>query len=211
MIKRIVAWAIDRSAAMNTLMIAIILAGIFSFGVMRRESFPEFELEIILVTVPYPGAAPAVTEEGICQKLESAIHPIAGIKKLTSVAAEGVGYAVVEIYPGEDAQKILNEIRGAVDRIPSLPQLAENKDVRQVTMRNPAIRVGVLGPKGSVSKEAEMKKSARNCWSKSRFASLESRGCSSFLRPIQNNRSSLRLILSVQNRFRLMWKYENRT
>ena len=156
MIKRIVAWAIDRSAAMNTLMIAIILAGIFSFGVMRRESFPEFELEIILVTVPYPGAAPAVTEEGICQKLESAIHPIAGIKKLTSVAAEGVGYAVVEIYPGEDAQKILNEIRGAVDRIPSLPQLAENKDVRQVTMRNPAIRVGVLGPKGSVSKEAEM-------------------------------------------------------
>ena len=155
MINRIVAWAIDRSAAMNTLMIAIILAGIFSFGVMRRESFPEFELEIILVTVPYPGAAPAETEEGICQKLESAIHPIAGIKKLTSVAAEGVGYAIVEIYPGEDAQKILNEIRGAVDRIPSLPQLAENKDVRQITMRNPAIRVGVLGPKGETSKEAE--------------------------------------------------------
>ena len=57
MINRIVAWAIDRSAAMNTLMIAIILAGIFSFGMMRRESFPEFELEIILVTVPYPQAA----------------------------------------------------------------------------------------------------------------------------------------------------------
>ncbi len=156
MIKRIVAWAIDRSAAMNTLMVAIILAGVFSFGVMRRESFPEFELEIILVSVPYPGAAPAVTEEGICQKLESAIHPIAGIKQLTSVAAEGVGYAVVEIYPGEDAQKILNEIRGAVDRIPSLPQLAENKDVRQITMRNPAIRVGVLGPQSVSGIEAEL-------------------------------------------------------
>ena len=156
MIKRIVAWAIDRSAAMNTLMIAIILAGIFSFGVMRRESVPEFELEIILVTVPYPGAAPAVTEEGICQKLESAIHPVAGIKKVTSVAAEGVGYAVVEIYPGEDAQKILNEIRSAVDRIPSFPQLAENKDVRQITMRNPAIRVGVLGPVGATGPEAEV-------------------------------------------------------
>ncbi|MDB4862152.1 efflux RND transporter permease subunit [Pirellulaceae bacterium] len=156
MIKRIVAWAIDRSAAMNTLMLAIILAGLFSFGVMRRESFPEFELEIILVSVPYPGAAPAVTEESICQKLESAIHPIAGIKQLTSVAAEGVGYAIVEIYPGEDAQKILNEIRGAVDRIPSLPQLAENKDVRQITMRNPAIRVGVLGPQSVSGIEAEL-------------------------------------------------------
>ena len=141
---------------MNTLMLAIILAVLFSFGVMRRESFPEFELEIILVSVPYPGAAPAVTEESICQKLESAIHPIAGIKQLTSVAAEGVGYAVVEIYPGEDAQKILNEIRGAVDRIPSLPQLAENKDVRQITMRNPAIRVGVLGPQSVSGIEAEL-------------------------------------------------------
>ncbi len=156
MIKQVVSWAIERSSAMNTLMVAIILAGLFSFGIMRREIFPEFELDIILVTVPYPGASPQVTEEGICQKLESAIQPIAGIKKLTSVATEGIGYAVVELYPGEDAQKILNEIRGAVDRIPSFPQLAENKAVSQITMRNPAIRVGVLGPPDFSGPEAEL-------------------------------------------------------
>ena len=156
MIKHLISWAIDRSAAMNALMLATIFAGLFSFGVMRREIFPEFELDFILVTVPYPGASPQVTEEGICQKLESAIQPIAGIKKLTSVATEGIGFAVVELNPGEDAQKILNEIRSAVDRIPSLPELAENKDVSQITMRNPAIRVGILGPPDSESEEAEL-------------------------------------------------------
>jgi multidrug efflux pump subunit AcrB len=154
-IKQLISWAIDRSAAMNALMVATIFAGIFSFSVMRREIFPEFELDFILVTVPYPGASPQATEEGICQKLESAIQPIAGIKKLTSVATEGIGFAVVELNPGEDAQKILNEIRSAVDRIPSLPELAENKDVSQITMRNPAIRVGILGPLGIESEEAE--------------------------------------------------------
>ena len=156
MIKHLISWAIDRSAAMNALMLATIFAGLFSFGVMRREIFPEFELDIILVTVPYPGASPQVTEEGICQKLESAIQPIAGIKKLTSVAAEGMGYAVVELNTGEDAQKILNEIRSAIDRIPSLPELAENKDVSQITMRNPAIRVGILGPPNIQTEEAEL-------------------------------------------------------
>ena len=41
---------------------------------MRRESFPEFELDRILITVPYPGAAPQEVEEGIGQKIEEAVR-----------------------------------------------------------------------------------------------------------------------------------------
>jgi len=44
--------------AMNTLVVAILIVGAMSFAGMRREVFPEFELEIILVNVPYPGATP---------------------------------------------------------------------------------------------------------------------------------------------------------
>ena len=41
---------------MNTLVVAILIVGAMSFSSMRREVFPEFELEIILVSVSYPGA-----------------------------------------------------------------------------------------------------------------------------------------------------------
>ena len=58
---------------------------------MRREVFPEFELEVLLVTVPYPGASPSEVEEGICQKMEEAVRSIAGIDKIMSIAREGAG------------------------------------------------------------------------------------------------------------------------
>ena len=53
--KRLVRFAIENSPAMNMLMIAVLVLGTLSLAVMRREVFPRFELEIVLVTVPYPG------------------------------------------------------------------------------------------------------------------------------------------------------------
>jgi multidrug efflux pump subunit AcrB len=144
--------------AMNTLMVAVLLVGGMAFATMRREVFPEFELEIVLVTVPYPGASPDEVEEGICQKIEEACRSVEGIKKVTSVAQEGAGFCVFELRQSVDSvQKTLSEIRSEVDRIPSFPVLAEDPKVEQVTLRTPAIKVGVLAPdattRGEVSEE----------------------------------------------------------
>ena len=145
--KSMIRWATQSSPAMNTLMVAVVLLGLYSFSTMRRELFPEFELEIILVTVPYPGASSEEVEEGICQKIEQAVKTIAGIKKSTSVAKENFGYVILELEANiDDAQRVLNEVRSEVDRIPSFPELAENREIKQITMRQPALRVGVLGP-----------------------------------------------------------------
>ena len=84
--RRMVMLAINNSPAMNILMVAILVVGTISIMNLRREVFPEFELEIVLVTVPYPGASPSEVEEGICLKVEEAVQAIEGIKKLTSVA-----------------------------------------------------------------------------------------------------------------------------
>ena len=89
--RSMVRWAIRNSPAMNTLMIAILVVGAVSLTKMHREVFPEFELEIILVTVPYPGASPGEVEEGICQRLEEAVRSVNGIKKQTAIAQEGAG------------------------------------------------------------------------------------------------------------------------
>ena len=153
--KPVIQWAVKNAPAMNTLMIAVLVVGSLSMVNMRREMFPEFELEIILVQVPYPGASPADVEEGICQKVEESVRSIAGIKKQTSVAREGSGYLVLELELGVDPERLLNEVRSAVDRIPSFPRLAEKPEVQQITIRQPAIRVSVQGPQ-STTPDAEM-------------------------------------------------------
>ena len=69
---------------------------------MRREMFPEFKLDIVLVSVPYPGASPEEVEEGICQKLEEAVRSVEGIKRQTAVAQEDVGFLVLELKAGTE-------------------------------------------------------------------------------------------------------------
>ena len=148
--RAIVSWTVRNMPAMNTLVIAILLVGTMAFASMRREVFPEFDLEIVLVTVPYPGATPDEVEEGICQKVEEACRSVAGIKKITSVAQEGMGYCVFELQESvKDVQKTLGEIRSEVERIPSMPELAEDPKIEQVTLRTAAIKVGVLAPPGT--------------------------------------------------------------
>ena len=143
----VVAWAIRNAPGMNVLMLALMLVGAASLAVMRREVFPAFELEIVLISVPYPGATPTDSEEAICQKIEEAIRSIDGIKKVTSVAQEGSGTVLAELRSDiKDVQKVMAEIDREVDRIPSFPVLAEDPQIQQITFREAAIRVGIIGP-----------------------------------------------------------------
>ncbi len=140
-----VRWAIRNSPAMNTIVVGVLLMGVLAGFSLRREVFPQFELEIILISVPYPGASPEEVESGICQKVEEAVRSVDGIKKLTSVALEGAGNVVVELHNDvPDVQKVMNEIESQVDRIPSFPELAEEPDIQQITFRTKAITVGII-------------------------------------------------------------------
>ena len=153
--KSLVKWAVANTPAMNTIMIGVLLVGALSAVSMRREIFPEFDLEILLVTVPYPGASPEEVEDGICRKIEEAVRSIDGIKKQTSVAGEGVGYMVLELRSDvEDVQKVLGEVRSEIDRIPSFPLLAEDPEIKQITLRQQAINVAVLAPEAPGSRES---------------------------------------------------------
>lgn len=150
--KSLIQWAIRNTPAMNTLMVAVLVVGAVSLGWLHREIFPEFELEIIQVVVPYPGASPEEVEEGICQKIEEAVRAIDGIKKMHGVAREGSGFVILELEADvPNVQKVLNEVRSEIDGIPSFPELAEDPEVKQITIRNEAIRVGVLGPEDGSS------------------------------------------------------------
>jgi hydrophobic/amphiphilic exporter-1 (mainly G- bacteria), HAE1 family len=151
MMRSMIRWAVHNHAAMNLILIAAFLVGAVSLLMLRREVFPAFQLEIALVTVPYPGASPEEVEEAICQKVEAAIRSIEGIKNVTSTARESAGSVVLEMDASADVQKVLADVRSAVDRIPSFPVLAEDPVIQQITFRNSAIRVGILSDKSDAA------------------------------------------------------------
>jgi HAE1 family hydrophobic/amphiphilic exporter-1 len=145
--RTIVQWAVKNSPAVNILFIATLIGGFFCFTWLRREVFPEFELEIILVTVPYPGASPADIETGICQPIEEAVRSMEGLKRVISIAKEGAGFVLLELNSNvKDVQKLVADVRSRTDRITNFPDLAETPTVEQFVFRETAIRVSVLGP-----------------------------------------------------------------
>jgi len=138
-------WSIKNNVTINLVMVFIIVAGIFTVMKMRRELFPQFSLDMIVVSVIYPGSSPAEVEEGICIKIEEEIQSIEGIERLLSAAREGQGEVIAELETGADVQKILDEIKAEVDRIDTFPEEAEEPVVMEIINQDPTISVAIFG------------------------------------------------------------------
>ena len=54
-----IAWFAKNGVAANLLMGVILIAGIFSVRGLKMELFPDFDLDLVTISVAYPGAAPS--------------------------------------------------------------------------------------------------------------------------------------------------------
>ncbi len=140
-----IAWFARNPVGANLLMLAIVAGGLMTLPTLRQEVFPEFELDLITVSVVYPGASPEEVEEGITVRIEEQIKGVSGIKELTSVASEGAGVVTAELLEDANASRILDEIKNRVDAIDTFPDEAEEPIVEQVVPRRQVINVAVSG------------------------------------------------------------------
>ena len=72
--------------AASLLMLALLIGGFVSAMRVKQEVFPEFSLDVIGISVPYPGAGPEEVETGIILSVEDSVRGIEGVKRVTSTA-----------------------------------------------------------------------------------------------------------------------------
>ncbi len=140
-----IGWFARNSVAANVLMALLVVGGLFTVPTIRQEVFPSIELDIITVSVAYPGASPKEIEDAICIRIEQALRGIQGAKRIRSSASEGRGTVIVELLAGEDGERRLNDIRGRVDGIDSFPESAKTPVVRQGEFRFQVLDIAVSG------------------------------------------------------------------
>ena len=141
-----IAWMAQHSIASNLLMLLLIGGGIWSAFNIQKEVYPEFDLDIVNVSVSYPGAAPAEVEQGILRPVESAIRGIEGIKEITSRAREGFGSIRIELVTGTERMRAFQDIDQAVSRIRTFPDDTEEPEVTLVSPRREVMNVVLYGP-----------------------------------------------------------------
>ncbi|MCF8079027.1 MAG: efflux RND transporter permease subunit [Desulfobacterales bacterium] len=138
-------WMAGHSVAANLLMLLLLLGGLFLGTRIKQEVFPDFELDMVSITVPYPGASPQEVEQGILLAVEEAVEGLEGIEKITSTAREGAGTVTVEMIEGEDIQRLSQEIQAEVDRIVSFPEEAEDPQVSIVSRKRYVVSLALHG------------------------------------------------------------------
>ncbi|MDH3896633.1 MAG: efflux RND transporter permease subunit [Deltaproteobacteria bacterium] len=143
--KGAVAWFAENHVAANLLMLFFLLAGAVTGLTTKLEIFPETSLDMISITMEYPGASPAEVEEAIVRRIEEKVAGLAGIKRIDSVARESLATVTIEVMNDWDLQELLDEVKAEVDRISTFPNETEEPIVREVTRRRQVLNVTVFG------------------------------------------------------------------
>ncbi len=144
--KEFVKYFIKHSAITNWIMIVICLAGVFALSNLNKRLDPKFEIEEVVIDVPYPGASAVEVEDGIVIKIEENLRGLEGIEKITSRSNDNFGSIRVEIEQDYDMNKALQNIKNSVNSINSYPTSAEKPIVYQETQWNRALMLSIYGP-----------------------------------------------------------------
>jgi multidrug efflux pump subunit AcrB len=141
----LIGWMTSNRVTPNLMMIVLLIGGFFYALRIKQEVFPEFDLDIVIVSVPYPGSSPEEVEQGIVLAVEEAIRGLEGIKEVTATASEGMGMVSAELLEGVDRQRVYQEIKQEVDRITTFPQDAERPEVRLIARRREVVQFQIYG------------------------------------------------------------------
>ncbi len=143
-----IAWMAGHSVAANLLMVVFLVGGLIFAGQIKKEVFPDFELDYVTVSMAYPGASPEEVERGIILAIEEAVQGLDDVKQVTSVANEGAGRVTVEVVEGKNIQRVAQDIKNAVDRISSFPEETENARVTIAQRRRYVVSLALFGDQG---------------------------------------------------------------
>ncbi len=143
-----ISWMAGHSVAANILMLVLLVGGLFMGFRIRKEVFPDFDLDMVRISVAYPGASPQEVETGIILAVEEAVQSLEGVDKIRSSASEGSGTVTVEMIEGEDIQKLAQEIQNEVDRISSFPDEAEDPRVVISARKRYVVALALYGDHG---------------------------------------------------------------
>jgi multidrug efflux pump subunit AcrB len=141
----VIRWMVHNRVTPNLLMLVFLLGGLFVSTQIKKEVFPDFALDLVTITVPYPGASPAEVETGIILALEEAVRGVDGIKEVTATATEGSGKVSAELNADADPMRVYQDIQQAVGRITTLPEDAEDPQITLATHKHQVLGVSLFG------------------------------------------------------------------
>ncbi|MEY8839209.1 efflux RND transporter permease subunit, partial [Cribrihabitans sp. XS_ASV171] len=144
--KGILSYFARHRTAANLLLVVLLVLGAASMPNMRAQFFPDVIVESVSVSVVWEGAGPEVVDSAIVQVLEPTLLAVDGVESTSSSSREGSASINLEFEPGTDMSRATDDVQTAVDSITTLPEEAEEPEVRRGAWRDRVTDVVISGP-----------------------------------------------------------------
>ena len=141
----IIAWFARNAIAANLLMAFILIGGFLTIQTINKQMFPQVKINWISYSAIYPGAAPQEVEEGITIKVEEALETVQGLKRVITYSNRGYSNGWFEVELDYDPQVVLEEVKSAIDSIPSFPDGMERIKVEREKFRQEVMYISLYG------------------------------------------------------------------
>ncbi|MBT8260816.1 MAG: efflux RND transporter permease subunit, partial [Bacteroidia bacterium] len=143
--KKVISYFIKFPVAVNVLIFAFIVFGFIGARSIKSSFFPLTDSKLIQINLIYPGASPAEMEEGVVLKIEDNLKGIVGVERVTSVSRENSATISVETEQDKNIDVVLQDVKNAVDRVPSFPSEMEPPIIAKVETTRPTISFTLSG------------------------------------------------------------------
>ena len=139
--------SIKRPVFATMMMAALVVLGLFSLRRLPLDEMPDVELPFLMIQTVYAGAGPESVEREVTKKIEEAINPIEGVKRIESSSVEGVSTIFVEFELGTKLMDAQSDVRAKLDALrPTLPSDIETPVVSRFDFRqSPIISLALSG------------------------------------------------------------------
>ncbi len=143
--KKFIGYFIKYPIAVNIFIIGFLIFGYLGYHKMNSSIFPLSEASIIQISMSYPGASPEEVEEGVVQKIERNLKGVEGVDRITSTSQENQGNISIEVHTDFDINLVLEDVKNAVDKIPSFPIGTEPAVIETIKPTRAAISYALTG------------------------------------------------------------------
>jgi multidrug efflux pump subunit AcrB len=132
----------------NLVMVLMMVAGLVAVLNIRAQYFPDVVLAEVDVDVTWPGAGAEDVDRAIVQVIEPALMGVEGVAATYSRSFEGRASIELEFEPGVNLDRAAQDVQAVVEALSTLPEDAEDPEVRRSAWRDQVTDVVITGPVG---------------------------------------------------------------
>ncbi len=127
--------SIKNRIAVIVLAIILVIGGAVAYVTIPKESSPDIDIPIYVVTTIYPGIGPTDMESLVTQPIERELQGIEGVDEITSTTQESLSMIVVEFDLDVDRIEASQEVREQVDLArPEIPDDVEEPIITEIDL-----------------------------------------------------------------------------